>query len=41
MEHKQPLPDTQYRTASFNELETITSLLLLIGMVVNRSYRLL
>ena len=36
----QPLPDTQYRSASFNEPETISSLLLLIGMMVNRSYRL-
>ena len=30
MERMQPLPDTQYQPASFNELELITSLLLLI-----------
>ena len=39
-ERKQPLPDAQYRSASFNGLETITSLLRLIGMMVNGLYRL-
>ena len=30
MDHMQPLTDTQYRSAYFNELKVITSLLALI-----------
>lgn len=40
MDHTQLLPDTQCQAVSINERKTIASLLQLILMMVNRSYRL-